>query len=646
MIQLAFTGFLAGLAALAIPIVLHFLRNKPTKRTPFPSLRFLHATVARRSANNKLRKWLVLLLRCICLTALVLAFCMPYLSRFAKQPDSATIVLWDQSFSMQAQTCRDALQDECRKLLNSADKKNPMLLGMVSDRVNWAGTFTGNAKELNSAFDALKPAEGSSSFEKALRLADSRLAVMLGKRKKIVIITDQQALPWKTLQWEKKLSPGVQLHVITPSGRSCINAAITDLALQSPYKGANSKVSLTARLKNFSDQTLQGDVRCLLDGKEIAREAVELSPYSEQNQAFQFAGEKEHHAVELQLRVNDELSTDNHRYLALNPATLPQICATPETSSDTDFLQKAFNPTKASASVSWNTWSEEELNQSDLLIIRDASLLRPDTGRKIKERLSLGGSAVLIWNDAPEMRNLLHQFGISVDSLQDKQTKELDYIDFDHPIFKPFLEAQVGRFFNILFFNPPSLHLPDDAQVLAAFKDKTPAIAELNVGKGKLLIVASGMNRKQTDWPTYATFLPFWREVLSYCQTKQPTAISLRVSSIPVSLQGLTQAQRLDTGERIEIGNGQLPLDRSGNVLINASTIPNIVSINVPSEESNPVQLDAGFPWKNLVSHESVKSTPMENLPMDQGKHFWRIIFVVAILAALGEMLLANRTVL
>jgi hypothetical protein len=99
---LAFAGFLAGLAALSVPIILHFLRHKPTKNTPFPALRFLKATLARRAARNKLRKWLVLLLRCLCLVALVLAFCMPYIARFAQQPDEATVVLWDNSFSMQA----------------------------------------------------------------------------------------------------------------------------------------------------------------------------------------------------------------------------------------------------------------------------------------------------------------------------------------------------------------------------------------------------------------------------------------------------------------------------------------------------------------------------------------------------------------
>lgn len=651
MIELAFAGFLAGLAALSVPIILHFLKHRPTQRTPFPSLRFLQATLARRAANNKLRKWIVLLLRCMCLTALVLAFCMPYLSRFAKQPEEAIVVLWDNSFSMQAEPFQEMLHNQCLKQLDKADATHPMLLGVVSDKVVWSGKFTSSPKELRTSFETLENKEGTSSFENALRLADARLTIMRGKTKRIVLITDRQALPWKTLQWEKKLSPGVRLSVLAPNNGGFINAAITDLSLKTPFHGKDTPVSVAARLRNFSDRAMEGVLTCLLDGKEVGREQVELAPMSESTHDFEFKGEQDHQGVEVKLDVDDELAADNQRWLALNPTPLPTVSANADPSGQTDFLQLAFNPTKQSASAEWKEWNgamdPAQLAKADLLIVRDGFPLHSEAGERFVKTIEQGGAAALVWNDTPDMRNLLLQFGISSDMLPKRQTKVLDFIDFDHPVFKPFLEAQVGSFFNILFFDPPVLKLPDDAQVLAAFEDGTPAVAEVSVGQGKLLVIATAMDRLHTDWPTHATYLPFWREVMEYCKRDHQTDTPFRVSSTPIYIAGMQQAVRMGSDEPVEIEESRLPAEKAGNYLLDADTNPRVVSINLPSEESDPSPLDASLSWEKIVSMEpAAKAGFVADQPMDQGKSFWYTLFIVAILAALGELLIANRTVL
>jgi hypothetical protein len=647
---LAFAGFLAGLAALSVPIILHFLRHKPTKNTPFPALRFLKATLARRAARNKLRKWLVLLLRCLCLAALVLAFCMPYIARFAQQPDEATVVLWDNSFSMQADPYAASLRDQCLKELATADPAHPMLLGVVSDKVVWSGKFSGNASELRSTFQAINPGEGTSSFETALRLADARLAVMPASVKKIVLITDHQALPWKTLQWKKTLSPGTRLSVLSPQAGGFINAAITELTLKTPFRGPNTKVVIEAHLENFSDTPLQGTLIPLLDGEIMTPQDVTLPPHTKSTQSIELLGDKSHHGVEVRLNVEDELATDNQRWIALNTTTLPTLCASAISSSQTDFLQLAFNPSLESTSVNWIEWNKdlppEPIKQADLLIVRDGFMLQSEAGKAFQETLNSGGSAVILWNDTPELRHLLLQFGVEAELLPKKETKELDFIDFDHPVFKPFLEAQVGGFFNILFFNPPVLKVPDRAQRLANFKDGTPAIAEIAVGKGRLLVVASGMDRTHTDWPTHATYLPFWREVMDYYQKEQEKDRTLFVSATPLQIPGLQQAQSMESGETIAIENSALPAEKSGNYLLNADTDPQVVSINVPSAESDPAQLDESFEWEKMISMEPAEARRATDQPIDQGKSFWHALFMVAILAALGEMLIANRTVL
>ena len=649
--QLAFTGFLAGGIALLIPIVLHLIKQKPTQRVAFPSLRFLKTTLAQRAARNKFRKRIILLLRCLCLLGLIFAFCWPFLERFSKEPEEVTIVLWDHSFSMHALPYAKELRRKCIEKLDLASPEHPMLLGVVSEKVEWSERFTGSAQELRVAFESLAPGEGSSSFDNALRLADARLSAMPGKVKTIVLITDQQAQPWKTIQTEKKLSPGVKLSVITPQNAGFINAAITQVSAQKPYGGPGTEVTLDVHVSNFSDTHLKGSLLSFLEGKEVTVQSVELPAYSQRVHSVKLKGQKNLHAGEVRLVVEDDLVVDNTRWFSLNPALYPSVYVNRSAVGSVDFLELAFNPSPSSISTAWKMWpdkfSAEAMSQADLLIVRDGFSLHTRTGEQFLKAIEQGGSAVIYWSDTPETRNLLLQFGISAALLPNERTTEFGFIDFDHPVFKPFLEAQVGSFFNILFFSPPTLIVPEDAQVIATYKDGPPALVELAVGKGRLLIVAIGEERRHTNWPSHATYLPFWREVLSYCKKMSPTDRPQEVSSSPLYIPELIQARSVEHGEIIPVDTFRLPVSQSGNYKLIIGNTSRILSVNVPAIESDPAQLPREFNFSEISSSEkadSHESAPLQ--PMDQGKSYWYELFILAALAALGELLLANRTVL
>ena len=54
--------YLAGLAALALPIVFHLIRRAPADRVPFSSTMFLSPSPPRLTKRNRIEHWLLLLL--------------------------------------------------------------------------------------------------------------------------------------------------------------------------------------------------------------------------------------------------------------------------------------------------------------------------------------------------------------------------------------------------------------------------------------------------------------------------------------------------------------------------------------------------------------------------------------------------------
>ena len=72
---------LAGIAAIAAPIIIHMLVRRKVKRIRWAAMRFLQAAVRRNERRLRVEDLLLLLLRCLLLILLALALARPAFSR-------------------------------------------------------------------------------------------------------------------------------------------------------------------------------------------------------------------------------------------------------------------------------------------------------------------------------------------------------------------------------------------------------------------------------------------------------------------------------------------------------------------------------------------------------------------------------------
>ena len=73
--------FLAGVAAVAVPILLHMIRRHTRERVAFSSLMFLRPRRPRFKSRSRLEHIPLLILRCMILCLLAFAFARPFLAR-------------------------------------------------------------------------------------------------------------------------------------------------------------------------------------------------------------------------------------------------------------------------------------------------------------------------------------------------------------------------------------------------------------------------------------------------------------------------------------------------------------------------------------------------------------------------------------
>src|SRR6188474_1694639 len=107
------TSFLVGLAALAVPVLIHLFFRLRTKRVELGTIRFLRVVLEENARRRKVMRWLLLALRVACVALLVMLFARPYFTAAAASGDKELLVLLiDQSATMQLKGDQGRLLDQ------------------------------------------------------------------------------------------------------------------------------------------------------------------------------------------------------------------------------------------------------------------------------------------------------------------------------------------------------------------------------------------------------------------------------------------------------------------------------------------------------------------------------------------------------
>lgn len=654
MTHLAFPAYLLGILLILIPVILHLMKRKPTVPQNYPSFFFLKKTAVRKQRRNNLRKYLILLFRCLAFLCLAWAFSYPYVSSVALTPEEATVIVLDSSFSTAPS------QTKMRMILDSELEKvspaHPMLIVSAANQILWSGDFSADRPALRKWAEEHMRTQQASSFSTVLRMADSRFKSIQAKKKNIVVITDRQALPWESIQWKNKLrnTSSIRIAGETP-GRKFPNIAVINAEIANAYSHAGQDFLLNAGVQNFNDGQETVSLTIELEKRTVLKKEIAIPANGTFREQFRLKNFVQT-LTPIQGKVmiaakNNVLKIDDTRYFSVNPVVPPTIFITPLPGRDPqEFIKTAMRSRKdAMDSFGINLQSltpetAKKAPESECIIVENPKAVK-EMEAVLDQQLSAGGTAVIVWQNSEETRSLLKHFGFHIRKPELPGTHRLEMVDFEHKLFKDYLEVNAGAWFDILFFNVPQLIPPQNARIVATFANSVPAIAELKYRKGKLFVLAASLNRKHTNWQTFGNFLPFWRELILYSEKPRAVQTSLTVdgSTLNMPSDGITD---LETGTTVD--GRKFKLDKAGNYRCGKL----IYSVNVPVRESGTAPLQKDFDPSRLIDpqtagelknraaekNETLKSAAAKNSD-------WRLYLLLALLFLLAELGLANRTV-
>ena len=184
--------FFAGLAALIAPILVHLVRRQDPAGIRFPSLMFLQRIPFEERRRRKIRHWALLVLRCLALILLVLAFTRP----FVDSNDSATalalgqrdvVILLDRSYSMAYADRWMRAQEAALEVIDDLAAGDRATLVLFDRQAHLSGALSTDKPALQAAIERAQPSVEITDFRAALDQAALTLAEIMAPQREIVI---------------------------------------------------------------------------------------------------------------------------------------------------------------------------------------------------------------------------------------------------------------------------------------------------------------------------------------------------------------------------------------------------------------------------------------------------------------------------
>ena len=532
--------FLVGLAALAVPVLVHLTRHERGKPVAFPSLMFLKRMPFEETSRRRLRNPLLLLLRLAALALLAAAFARPFvrdgrLAQLGGSGPEEVVVLVDQSYSME-------LGDRWREAVSMAES---VVAGLgPGDRVSIVAfsevprllvRSSADAARAAATLDTLETVSLGTRFAPAVRLASSVLEASSLPRRRAVIVSDFQRAGWRPdseavfpqgTRVETRNVGGADTETGADAETGARNLALAGLELRREAAGGRERVSVRARVVATGGARAEApapgspgtsaEVALWVDDSEVARASVVVAPAGSAPVEFApFTLARPFTRGEL--RVSDAaLQADNALYFVLSPGGgVRVVVVDPRGPGESNMhLRQALGIAEGAgfdARVIRRPPGPADLEEADLVVLNGGAFPSGSAGDRLRTFVEDGGGLLAVLGEQSRASSAGAEFlpaAVGPISGTPGEPRRLGFVDYDHAVFEAFQGARSGDFSRAGFFRARSLE-PTDGRVLARFDDGAPALVEGRRGKGRVLMWATGLDRLWNDLPLHPVYLPF-----------------------------------------------------------------------------------------------------------------------------------------
>jgi hypothetical protein len=695
--------FLAGIAAVSLPIILHMIRRQTRKRVTFSSLMFLRTTVPRFKNRSHLENLPLLILRCIILCLLAFAFSRPFFPREVgdkQAPLARRIVLlidtsasmrrtgmWAQAISEVQSVLKD-INPTDRVCIMRFDQSTETLIGfeqwesmesnrrkaIAAERLSnlspgWAATNLGDA--LVTAAEAIEDDEVNDEQQKF-------------RTHRIVLISDlQRGSSLETLQayeWPEALE--LQVKPIAAAGST--NAAMQLITGRDHLARTAGDELPSVRITNSPDATVERFNLSWADENpvEASDRMPEVYVPAGHSVVVHVPQRTDNSAPGKLVLMGDDHDFDNALYIA--PSLTHQVDILfigSDSAEDSEgllyYVQRAFRATDTLdphvISCSAQNLTGQDIATAHLIIAADT--ITPTQIDSVRRYLEAGRTVLFVMKSPNSIKTIAALTGIETIDSQEAEVDTyamLSRIEYKHPLLAPFSEPRFGDFTKIHFWKYRKINIDDlaGAKVLAWFDSNDPALFELHKDKGSILVLTSGWHPSDSQLALSSKFVPLLYSILEYGgiftsrQSQYFVGDNVPVSPLTGSAPADLDIRRPDDSVvRMDADEGSFTqTDLPGIYAIRSSAGDQIFALNLPASECRTAVMPieelemlgvslvqtSGYSAENAelsIGSQSTRASRDRSFAgMESEQKVWRLILILLLAVSFVEIALAGWT--
>ena len=332
----------AGLALAAGPLIIHLLNRRRFTIVDWAAMDFLREAMQRQRRILRLRDWLLLALRTLCVLLFGLAMAQPFSESSTEVASSGepvhAILVIDNSLSMSDSSSGQQALAEAKAAAKNL-VKNPLLKGskfsvlpLCSDLADFTFDAYGTVADAEDAIDEIEVLDRTAGVTKVVELAaEAMKGVQELPTKRVVFFGDQQSNCWPKGALNSSLLASVEkLNVVQVGAGKRENAWIEDLRVQDEVADVESTTVFIAKVRYEGESTQDKvPIRLEIDGEPLlSQQFVTLRPGQSREVIFTHRFDSESEAAEAGFaRITavipedsipgDKLRGDNKRYLVV-----------------------------------------------------------------------------------------------------------------------------------------------------------------------------------------------------------------------------------------------------------------------------------------------------------------------------------------
>ncbi len=551
-------AMLGGLAAGAIPLIIHLFHKSRFKVVQWGAMHLLSAVLRTNQKRLKIEQWILLAIRCAIPLLLALMMARPMWQGAAGllgERPTATAVVLDNSYSMEAGhagTSNFSLaRDETQRLVGNLRRGSEAYIFLMGEDTGLLDEPTRDLTRVTQALSKAGCGYGMARVPRALEQVAGTLAKMTEATRQVVMLTDFQRVSFPRTEDEalgqalkrlRKLPapPTITLWDVGVEAKE--NVAVESVEFSKLMVGIGQKVQLRANLHNFGDSA-RPDLRVTMkvDGREQGTSQVSLRAKSQGQVLFSHVFDRAgSHVVEISTEA-DAVNADNS-YLASIPVReqLEVLLvdgspgATPDDlKSATGFARIALSPFTAgkveqadlieTTVVAATDLRASQIAGAAVVVLANVATLGDAPLKALEEFVGQGGGLLVFpgegsdaaWWNGPFAKVAPLPLGARAGDLKEgAPTMGVLSQRFEHPALEMFNDPRNGSLAELALKSwfqlkpPATTGHPTDPLVMARLANGEPFLAEKPFGKGRVIACATALDSSWSNLPTRPVYVP------------------------------------------------------------------------------------------------------------------------------------------